>query len=107
MSCQWPTCYNKILLGKGVRQTAKLTFKVIANDAVPQATYDILLVRAVVWECGEGQTDRQTDGRDQYTYSASATRDARCTDVSYRRARSCRHSAPVRRGWRVLVEMRG
>jgi len=29
-------------------------------------------IRAVVWECGEGQTDRQThrhtDGRDQYTF---------------------------------------
>ena len=25
-------------------------------------------VRAVVWECGEGQTDRHTDGRDQYTF---------------------------------------
>ena len=23
-------------------------------------------VRAAVWECGEGQTDRHTDGRDQY-----------------------------------------
>jgi len=25
-------------------------------------------VRAVVWECGEGQTDRHTDGRSQYTF---------------------------------------
>jgi len=25
-------------------------------------------VCAVVWECGEGQTDRHTDGRDQYTF---------------------------------------
>jgi len=25
-------------------------------------------LRVVVWECGEGQTDRHTDGRDQYTF---------------------------------------
>jgi len=25
-------------------------------------------VRAVMWECGEGQIDRHTDGRDQYTF---------------------------------------
>jgi len=25
-------------------------------------------VRAVVWECGEGQTDRHTDGSDQRTF---------------------------------------
>jgi len=27
-----------------------------------------ICVRAVVWECGEGHTDRHTDGRDQYTF---------------------------------------
>jgi len=25
-------------------------------------------IRAVVWECGQGQTDRHTDGRDHYTF---------------------------------------
>ena len=25
-------------------------------------------VRAVVWECGERQTDRHTEGRDHYTF---------------------------------------
>jgi len=34
-------------------------------------------VRAVVWECGEGQrdrhTDRYTDGRDQYTFRRGYT----------------------------------
>ena len=34
------------------------------NPAIPP-TY--IRVRAVVWECGEGQTHRHTDARDQYT----------------------------------------
>ena len=36
--------------------------------------------RGVVWECCEGQTDRHTDGRGQYTFVhfVSATPDAKC-----------------------------
>ena len=48
----------------------------LPNSAQIEGTPTILptyiRVRVVVWECGEGQTDRQsdrhTDGRDQYTF---------------------------------------
>ena len=42
------------------------------NSAQLEGTPTILpsytRVRAVVWECDEGQADRHTDGRDQYTF---------------------------------------
>ena len=41
----------------------------MARPTIPPS---YISVRAVVWECGEGQTDRHTDihtdGRDQYTF---------------------------------------
>jgi len=40
-------------------------------DGTPYIPSDIR-VRAV-WECGEGETDRHTDGRDQYTFHAKCS----------------------------------
>jgi len=36
-------------------------------EGTPSIPPTYIRVRAVVWECGKGQTDRRTDGRDQYT----------------------------------------
>jgi len=36
-------------------------------EDTPYHSPDYIWVRAVVWECREGQTDRHTDGCDQYT----------------------------------------
>jgi len=46
------------------------------SEGTPYHSSTYIRVRAVVWECGEGQTDRYTyiqthrhaDGRDQYTF---------------------------------------
>ena len=42
-------------------------------------------VRAVVWECGEGQTDRHTDTQTAVTiiHFASATPHAKCNNCSH------------------------
>jgi len=50
-------------------------------------------VRAVVWEFGDGQTHRHTEGRDQYTFRFGyASREAsQCDDRSFLR------------GWRHLA----
>jgi len=44
-------------------------------DGTPTTPPSYIRVRAVVWECGEGQTDRHTDrhtdGLDQYTFRLS------------------------------------
>jgi len=37
-------------------------------DGTPTIPPSYIRVHAVVWECGEGQTDRHTDGRGQYTF---------------------------------------
>jgi len=37
-------------------------------EGTPYHSPSYIWVRAVVWECSEGQTERQTDGRDQYTF---------------------------------------
>ena len=37
-------------------------------EGTPYHSANLYLVRAVVWECGEGQTDSHTDGGDQYTF---------------------------------------
>jgi len=34
----------------------------------PTVRPSYIRVRAVVWICGEGETDRHTDARDQYTF---------------------------------------
>ena len=36
--------------------------------ASPTIPLSYVQVRAVVWECGEGQTDRHTNGGDEYTF---------------------------------------
>jgi len=38
------------------------------EGAPPTIPPHYIVVRAVVWECGEGQTDRHTDAHDQYTF---------------------------------------
>jgi len=37
-------------------------------DGISTIAPSYIRVRAVAWECDEGQTDRHTDGRDQYTF---------------------------------------
>ena len=37
-------------------------------EAPPTIPLSYVWVRAVVWECDEGQTDKHTDSRDQYTF---------------------------------------
>jgi len=37
-------------------------------EGTPTIPPSYIRFRAVVWECGEGQTDIQTDGRDHYTF---------------------------------------
>ena len=37
-------------------------------EGIPNIPQTYIWVRAVVWECGEGQTDTQTHSRDQYTF---------------------------------------
>jgi len=50
----------------------RLQIRLIVNSARLEDTHTIppsyIRVRAVVWECGEGQTGTQTDARDQYTF---------------------------------------
>ena len=41
---------------------------VLKQTAPPTILLSCIRVRAVVWECGEGQTHRHTDGRSQYTF---------------------------------------
>jgi len=38
------------------------------QEGTPTIPPSYILVRAVVWERGQGQTDTQTHGRDQYTF---------------------------------------
>ena len=38
------------------------------QTAPPTIPPSYIRVRAVMWECGEEQTDRHSDGRDQYTF---------------------------------------
>jgi len=59
-------------------QIRPIVHNYMAPRTVPPA---YVPVRAVVWECGEGQADRQTDrqtdrhidGRDQYTFRLGYT----------------------------------
>jgi len=46
------------------------------------ASYIQVRARAVVWECGEGQTDRQTDtdSRGQYTFRLGYASYAKCNN---------------------------
>ena len=37
-------------------------------EGTPYHSPTYIRVGAVVWECGEGQSDRHTDGRDQYAF---------------------------------------
>jgi len=37
-------------------------------EGTPTVSPTYIRVRAVMWVCGEGQTHRHTDGRDQYTF---------------------------------------
>jgi len=51
-------------------------------EGTPTVPSSNMWVRVVVWECGEGQTDRHTDGRDQYKlHLALATPHAKCDDT--------------------------
>jgi len=49
-------------------QQLQIRPKVHNKKAYSTILLSYIRVRAVVWECGEGQTDRHTDGCDQYTF---------------------------------------
>jgi len=42
-------------------------------QGTPIISPSYIRVRVVVWECGEGQTDRHTDGCDQYAFRRGYT----------------------------------
>jgi len=37
-------------------------------EGTPTIPRNYIRVRAIVWECGKGQTDIHSDSRDQYTF---------------------------------------
>ena len=46
----------------------KLVHRLQIRPIVPYHSPSYIRVRAVVWECGDGQAERHADARDQYTF---------------------------------------
>jgi len=70
---QVQACYSHFAFRAVVTATKsvhRLQIRRIVHNyrAPPNIPPRYIRVRAVVWECGEGQTDRHTDGRDHYTF---------------------------------------
>jgi len=80
-STRWHFAYSA-MLSKRTKPVHRLQIRpIMHNQRAPTTippTY--IRVRAVVWECGEGQTNRQTDTQTALTniHFASATPHAKC-----------------------------
>jgi len=53
-------------------------------ESTPSILPSYIRVRAVVWKCGEEQTDTQTDARDQYTFRFVYTTHRKCNYLTHK-----------------------
>ena len=69
------------------------------QSAPPTIPLSYIRVRAVVWECGDGEIDRQTAGRDQYTfrlgYASNGMKLLITSEVSLLAGLSCKYTMYV------------